>query len=115
MAFSEAAGLKLIADEATFISIISNLNNQITDLKDKKAQYIRLRDRIDDVWRTSDGESEKYKEAINEQIKNIETTLVSVQSAFDEFGKLDQNLQNALRSVKNFADTVANEAKQLFI
>lgn len=118
MGLSEAAvtaGLKLIANEATFISIISNLQNQINDLNDKKSQYINLRNRIDDVWTTSDGESEKYKEAINIQLDNIEKTLVSVQAAFDEFRNLDENLNAALSSAKNLAEAVAEEAKELFI
>lgn len=115
MAFSEAAGLKLIADEATFISIMSDLNKEVNELSDKKSQYLALRNRVDDVWRTSDGESEKYKDAIDAQLNNIELALKSVMSALDEFGKLDKNLQNALSSVKTFAETVADEAKQLFV
>lgn len=111
----DVAALKLIVDEATIVSILTDLNNEISELKDKKSQYLALRNRIDDVWQTSDGESEKYKDAIDAQLKNIDLTLESVASAFDQFGKLDENLKQALSAVKDLADTVADEAKELFV
>lgn len=112
---ANVADLKLIVDEATIVSILTDLKNEIADLQDKRNQYLALRNRIDDVWQTTDGESEKYKEAIDAQLKNIDLTLESVSSAFDQFGKLDENLKQALSAVKDLAETVADEAKELFV
>lgn len=111
----DVATLKLVVDEATIVSIFTDLSNEISDLEDKKNQYLALRNRIDDVWQTTDGESEKYKEAIDAQLKNIDLTLESVVSAFEQFGKLDDNLKKALSAVKDLADTVADEVKELFV
>lgn len=115
MAVTSVAGLELIAKESVFIQILQELQNQINELIDKKNQYFSLRNRIDDVWTTSDGESETYRQAIDDQLNNIDLTLESVQSAFEEFGKLNENLRGALNSVKGLADTVADQTKQLFV
>lgn len=115
MAFESVKGLTLIAKESVFVSILDELQNQISELVAKKGQYESLRSRISSVWHTNNGESAKYEEAIDLQLKNIELTLESVTSAFEQFGRLNENLNEALNSVKGLADTVADEARQLFV